>query len=123
MTDVHKLNLRLPMHLIEEAKAEAEALHVSLNTYILQAIANYIPYTRRITKSWPPTAAPSPASRRQRQRHRRRSATPRRLLRQRRAPSEAAVPKVGRNQPCPCGSGKRYRHCHGDGLSRAGGGA
>ncbi|WP_138378752.1 preprotein translocase subunit SecA [Luteithermobacter gelatinilyticus] len=23
------------------------------------------------------------------------------------------VPKVGRNQPCPCGSGKKYKHCHG----------
>jgi preprotein translocase subunit SecA len=22
-------------------------------------------------------------------------------------------PKVGRNQPCPCGSGKKYKHCHG----------
>jgi preprotein translocase subunit SecA len=21
--------------------------------------------------------------------------------------------KVGRNEPCPCGSGKRYKHCHG----------
>ena len=21
--------------------------------------------------------------------------------------------KVGRNDPCPCGSGKRYKHCHG----------
>ncbi|MBU2852867.1 preprotein translocase subunit SecA [Acidithiobacillus ferriphilus] len=21
--------------------------------------------------------------------------------------------KVGRNQPCPCGSGKKYKHCHG----------
>ncbi len=20
---------------------------------------------------------------------------------------------VGRNQPCPCGSGKKYKHCHG----------
>ncbi|MHB8367040.1 MAG: SEC-C metal-binding domain-containing protein, partial [Acidithiobacillus sp.] len=19
----------------------------------------------------------------------------------------------GRNQPCPCGSGKKYKHCHG----------
>ena len=26
-------------------------------------------------------------------------------------PSE--VPKVGRNDPCPCGSGKKYKHCHG----------
>ena len=25
----------------------------------------------------------------------------------------AQVPKVGRNDPCPCGSGKKYKHCHG----------
>lgn len=24
-------------------------------------------------------------------------------------------PKVGRNDPCPCGSGKKYKHCHGRG--------
>ena len=23
-------------------------------------------------------------------------------------------PKVGRNEPCPCGSGKKYKKCHGD---------
>ena len=23
------------------------------------------------------------------------------------------APKVGRNEPCPCGSGKKYKHCHG----------
>jgi preprotein translocase subunit SecA len=22
-------------------------------------------------------------------------------------------PKVGRNDPCPCGSGKKYKNCHG----------
>jgi uncharacterized protein YecA (UPF0149 family) len=22
-------------------------------------------------------------------------------------------PKVGRNEPCPCGSGKKYKKCHG----------
>ena len=21
--------------------------------------------------------------------------------------------KIGRNNPCPCGSGKKYKHCHG----------
>ncbi|HAD38824.1 MAG TPA: hypothetical protein DCF88_01720, partial [Plesiomonas shigelloides] len=21
--------------------------------------------------------------------------------------------KVGRNEPCPCGSGKKYKQCHG----------
>jgi preprotein translocase subunit SecA len=25
----------------------------------------------------------------------------------------SAVPRVGRNDPCPCGSGKKYKHCHG----------
>ncbi|MBV8841955.1 MAG: SEC-C domain-containing protein [Bryobacterales bacterium] len=24
-----------------------------------------------------------------------------------------ALPKVGRNDPCPCGSGKKYKKCHG----------
>jgi preprotein translocase subunit SecA len=23
---------------------------------------------------------------------------------------------VGRNDPCPCGSGKKYKNCHGRGL-------
>ena len=23
------------------------------------------------------------------------------------------IPAVGRNDPCPCGSGKKYKHCHG----------
>ncbi len=26
------------------------------------------------------------------------------------------APKVGRNDPCPCGSGKKYKNCHGAGL-------
>jgi preprotein translocase subunit SecA len=24
--------------------------------------------------------------------------------------------KVGRNDPCPCGSGKKYKKCHGSGA-------
>ncbi|MBL8371405.1 MAG: preprotein translocase subunit SecA [Burkholderiaceae bacterium] len=27
--------------------------------------------------------------------------------------NSAALPRVGRNDPCPCGSGKKYKHCHG----------
>ena len=39
-------------------------------------------------------------------------------LRQAQAPTGVAqvvreAPKVGRNDPCPCGSGKKYKHCHG----------
>ncbi len=26
---------------------------------------------------------------------------------------KAEVPRVGRNEPCPCGSGKKYKQCHG----------
>src|SRR6185437_7572701 len=28
-------------------------------------------------------------------------------------PAQHEGPKVGRNEPCPCGSGKKYKHCHG----------
>ncbi|HAZ60269.1 MAG TPA: preprotein translocase subunit SecA, partial [Gammaproteobacteria bacterium] len=27
--------------------------------------------------------------------------------------SSSAVPRVGRNEPCPCGSGRKYKQCHG----------
>ena len=53
------------------------------------------------------------------------------LLRRNRAPADivqllaaqevqmqAALAKAGRNDPCPCGSGRKFKHCHG----RAGGG-
>ena len=40
-------------------------------------------------------------------------------------PSDIAVkqepvkvgPKIGRNDPCPCGSGKKYKQCHGKGIA------
>ena len=31
----------------------------------------------------------------------------------RQAQVKRTVPKVGRNDPCPCGSGKKYKYCHG----------
>jgi len=46
-----------------------------------------------------------------------------RLLRQNRAPSEirqlyaAEDARRGRNDPCTCGSGRKWKHCHGDGVS------
>jgi SEC-C motif len=27
-------------------------------------------------------------------------------------PLPRQVPKIGRNDPCPCGSGKKYKDCH-----------
>jgi preprotein translocase subunit SecA len=29
------------------------------------------------------------------------------------AATAAGMPRVGRNDPCPCGSGKKYKQCHG----------
>lgn len=29
---------------------------------------------------------------------------------------DAKAPKVGRNDPCPCGSGKKHKTCHGSGV-------
>jgi uncharacterized protein YecA (UPF0149 family) len=28
-------------------------------------------------------------------------------------PHQRETPKLGRNDPCPCGSGKKYKKCHG----------
>ena len=36
------------------------------------------------------------------------------------APFVRGERKVGRNEPCPCGSGRKYKHCHGA-LQSAGG--
>lgn len=29
------------------------------------------------------------------------------------APHRREAPKVGRNDPCPCGSGQKFKKCHG----------
>jgi preprotein translocase subunit SecA len=31
----------------------------------------------------------------------------------RQQPLKRHMGKIGRNDPCPCGSGKKYKHCHG----------
>ncbi|MFZ7229118.1 preprotein translocase subunit SecA [Avibacterium avium] len=33
---------------------------------------------------------------------------------QEQAPLPPSDRKIGRNEPCPCGSGKKYKHCHGN---------
>lgn len=111
----HKLNLRLPMHLIEAARVEAEAAHVSLNTYILQAVEAHVTWTAslrakqtaRTLPAVPVSAQPTgqPLGTHAPEAHG--------------APATGVpgrvVPKVGSKQPCPCGSGKPYGKCHGRG--------
>jgi preprotein translocase subunit SecA len=56
--------------------------------------------------------APIPASRafdaHHRQQQQKAAATP--------APKPAAVGTAGRNDPCPCGSGEKFKKCHGKNL-------
>ncbi|MNE72433.1 hypothetical protein D3C80_1683760 [compost metagenome] len=33
--------------------------------------------------------------------------------REKQQPIVSTEPKIGRNDPCPCGSGKKYKQCHG----------
>ena len=33
-----------------------------------------------------------------------------------RRPFVRDYPKIGRNEPCPCGSGKKFKKCHGSEL-------
>jgi hypothetical protein len=45
------------------------------------------------------------------------------VLAPRRAPAPAlrrARPKIGRNDPCWCGSGQKYKKCHMDADAKAG---
>ena len=35
---------------------------------------------------------------------------------QKKMPTVNTTPKVGRNDPCPCGSGKKFKNCHGKNL-------
>src|SRR5262249_21932037 len=35
-------------------------------------------------------------------------------------PAASAAPKIGRNDPCPCGSGKKFKKCHGAALEEEG---
>ena len=35
---------------------------------------------------------------------------------QKKMPTVNTTPRVGRNDPCPCGSGKKFKNCHGKNL-------
>ena len=52
-----------------------------------------------------PAAAPRPMSQQE--------AAMQAALARKPEPVRRDVPKVGRNEPCPCGSGKKYKSCHG----------
>ena len=95
--EVSKLNLRLPVELREDAAHVAAAMGVSLNTFIVHAVQNWATYQGGRLRQRRMPIYPS-------------------TMEEAVAPVAAAsrvVPKVGANQPCPCGSGEKYKRCHG----------
>jgi uncharacterized protein YecA (UPF0149 family) len=100
MPPVSKLNLRLPADLKAEAEALTQHLGLSLNALCVMALRNQVRY---LSKSYglPPVGpaglqAPT-------------SPPPARPV----VSKRASVPRVALNAPCPCGSGKKYKRCHG----------
>ena len=92
------VTLRLPDPLKAEAQAYAEGLGLSLNALCAVALRDYLDARKSKPVKVPPKVpsrarVPSPAAKR--------------------LTTARPFPKVGRNEPCPCGSGKKYKQCHG----------
>ena len=98
-------------------KNEALAVFESMYQQIEEQVSEFI-FKSRVNTEAPRRRAPSRRAGRQR-RPQPRSPQGRRAAA---APDDAEfasqqamgnMPKVGRNAPCPCGSGKKYKRCHG----------
>ena len=100
MSNPVRFTLRLPLDLAEQADSLAQHMGLSLNALCVMALRNQVPYLSRNYGPHPvvPAGLQAPT-----------------------APASAApvvfrrvhVPRVALNQPCPCGSGKKYKRCHG----------
>ena len=100
MTAPVRFTLRLPPDLAAQADALAQHMGLSLNALCVMALRSQVPYLSR-------TYGPPPAR-------------PAGLQALTAPPSSvpvvskrASVPRVAANQPCPCGSGQKYKRCHG----------
>src|SRR5690606_32014849 len=108
MADTRKINLRIPEELLHMASSQAARMGISANAYVLMAIRNFIPFQEQqlqrqaaaLSRASRPTADSGTFD-----------AMPK--IRGARPMVEAPVPKVGANQACPCGSGEKYKRCHG----------
>ncbi len=102
------LTLRLPEPLKAEAAAYADSLGLSINALCTVALRDYLDARQRAPQVVAPALLPAPApalAPASAAVPRRRPAAP--------VPEPQRVPKVGRNDPCPCGSGRKFKVCHG----------
>ena len=86
-----RLTLRLPPDLADTAAALAEHQGLTVNAFMVQAVRNWTDYQlKRLAPPASMASVPPPSGR-----------------------PAVTVSKVGPNQPCPCGSGQKYKRCHG----------
>ena len=84
-----RLTLRLPSQLAEQATVVADQQGLTMNAFVVQAVRNWVSYQgKRMGPALPSSLVLAPSR-------------------------TATVLKVGSNQPCPCGSGQKYKRCHG----------
>jgi len=110
--DVEKtrLTLRLPPDLAEQAAVVAAYQGLTMNAFIVQAVRNWTEFQAKRAMQAVSVKASTTAVRR--------PATPATTTAQRvlSDPLDRPLrngPKVGPNEPCPCGSGQKYKRCHG----------
>lgn len=106
--------LRLPDELQAEATTYAARLGISLNALCAVALRDYLD-ARLPVAALHPGAGPVPASTRlsgTKAMHALGAVTST-ASRTQSESKTPPVPKVGANEPCPCGSGEKYKRCHG----------
>lgn len=96
---------RLPDDLKDEAAAYAASLGISLNALMAVALRDYLDGRRRPAPEGVglPAVAPAVAPG---------QLEPRPAQAARSGKPQAVQAPKSRRAPCPCGSGKQYRHCH-----------
>lgn len=108
--------LRLPDELQAEATAYAARLGISLNALCAVALRDYLDARLPVAalhRGAVPLPLPAPARLSGTKAMAALDAvtsTPNRTHSEGKTPP---VPKVGANEPCPCGSGEKYKRCHG----------
>lgn len=110
------VTLRLPDALQAEATAYAARLGVSLNALCAFALRDYLDARLPLAALHQGAVLPAVASGVTRLHGTKAAAVIGVSLTSPSTQSDSEVaswPKVGANQPCPCGSGRKYKLCHG----------
>lgn len=102
------ITIRLPEGLQSEADAYAKSIGISLNALVAVSLRDYLSLRAPGRAVNPVSDAISESVDRSKS-----APIPEVVEPSRPKAVDLSFPKVGRNDPCPCGSGKKYKLCHG----------